>query len=618
MLTETSSSEDQIFRYRIEKEQVSHHHNRLIELVRANLENILDIIIPTYNGVEVKVDGFKLLCDRGTEYEMYSSGQRDMVPPAEKATEGFQDSVNARIYEPRIDFIKRQLKSLLPVVDLEEDGRVVEVDGFRLRNLDDWLVHSNCDPSEVFGHLATHCNCNCVFCYLKGNPASVALKQPSRSFGEEYEEVETRIRHFFPLANRCLFPTLGGIYEPLAHPQCVDVLRMLRQKTSKVIRIATNGENLTPALITSLADLQPIYLYLSLNSYSPLRRRELMQSRHPEIAIDALPMLREKGIPYATVIVPWPIDSIDEMLADLATTTIYANENETHLVQVNLPGYSRYLSEQKLFDLEQLWSAVVAQVRELRQKVACPIVVMPTMYEENVYEQQKNLAKVIGTVINSPAAWCGLKGGDIIRGINGLSVRNRPQARDILLCIQRSREKQVHLRVERNGQFLELTTDLTQTAYPYSRETDNNLGVIFLGTGLRLSYIENLRDIIRLHKAKEVLLLSSMLVRPILEQCILESHVLGDPDIRLHIEVPANRFFGGNILMGDLLVVQDFIDHIKEYVENAENNLDLVVIPSSPFNLSGWGRDLTGRVYLDIEREVHIPVELLECATIYE
>ena len=70
--------------------------------------------------------------------------------------------------------------------------------------------------------------------------------------------------------------------------------------------------------------------------------------------------------------------------------------------------------------------------------------------------------------------------------------------------------------------------------------------------------------------------------------------------------------------MGDLLVVQDFIDYIKDYVTSTDKKPDLIVIPSSPFNISGWGRDLTGRVYLDIERETGIHVEIIECQTIYD
>jgi len=45
---------------------------------------------------------------------------------------------------------------------------------------------------------------------------------------------------------------------------------------------------------------------------------------------------------------------------------------------------------------------------------------------------------------------------------------------------------------------------------------------------------------------------------------------------------------------------------------------DLVVIPSSPFHLSGWGRDLTGRVYLEIERSTGVPVALVECEPIFD
>jgi len=84
------------------------------------------------------------------------------------------------------------------------------------------------------------------------------------------------------------------------------------------------------------------------------------------------------------------------------------------------------------------------------------------------------------------------------------------------------------------------------------------------------------------------------------------------------VEVPVNDYFGGNILMGDLLVVEDFIRHIKKHISTNRANPDVVIIPSSPFSLGDWGRDLTGRVYLDIERCVGIPVELLECEPIYD
>jgi len=173
--------------------------------------------------------------------------------------------------------------------------------------------------------------------------------------------------------------------------------------------------------------------------------------------------------------------------------------------------------------------------------------------------------------------------------------------------------------VRRNSTTAEINLDLARYSYPYFKEIDNHLGVIFAGSGLRISSLERLKEIVQARHAKRVLFLSSALVKPTFEHCLAESQLFGGNQLNIDVEIPRNNFFGGNICMGDLLVVQDFIDCIKEYVEiNNGVRPDLAVIPSSPFNLSEWGRDLTGRVYLDIERETGVPVELLECATIYD
>ena len=605
-------SEDCVFHYRIDTEGGFPQKERVLELLRSTLHNLLNILVLTRDGQEVEVDGFRLIRDKDVDYEVFPSAK------LQESREGPQDSDSARLYEPRIDFISRQLEALLSVVQLEARGRAIKVDGFRLRDLCDWLVPSACDPIEVFGHLATRCNCDCVFCYLKGNPPAVALNQPIRSADDEYEEARTRIKYFSPEAKRCLFPALGGIYEPLTHPRCLDVLHELRQKTPQPFRISTNGDALTHDVVSQLRDLQPVYLYVSLNSCSPQRRRRLMKTKRSRVAIESLPLLRQHGIPYALVAVPWPIDSVEDMLEDLRATVAYGDQHGAHIVQVNLPGYSRYFSEQQLFDLDEVWSAIVSEIRELRAKVDCPIVAMPSMYEENLYEDVKNLPRVIGLIRNSPAALCGLEQGDILQQVNGLALRNRPQARDVLSLIQRSGGSEAHFVVERGGASVKVDADLRQFSYPYEPETSNHLGIVFMGTGFRMSHVERLREVIESCGARHVLLLTSILVRPVLEQCLAESHLLSRSGLRLDIEVPRNRFFGGNVYMGDLLVVQDFIDHIKEYIDRIKKAPDLVVIPSTPFGLGQWGRDLTGRVYLDIKRDVGVHVELLECDTIYD
>lgn len=627
-------SEDYVFRYKLDLDSgitAGLYQHRLTELVRVILENLLNVILPLEAGKEIKIDGFKWLNNSKESYQIFSKTNdwglpSDFVEKGQSpgsTTEGqrqwdYQDARNTVFYEPRIDFIKKSMESLLSLIELEKEGQVVEADGFRLKNLQDWLGSSSGDPGEILDYTGSHCNCDCMFCCNKGNPPSIATHNNlNRTAEEEFKEIKTRLKYFSPRAGRSLFPSIGSIYEVMMHPYFMEVLHLVREKTSRPFRITTNGQNLIPEVIAQLAEFKPIYLYLSLNSSSPWRRQRLMKDTNPETAINSLPLLRQKSIPYAAVIVPWPMETLNEMLEDLSSTVAYAAEHEAHLIEINLPGHSRYFSSTELFDLDQVWRAIVSQIGKLRGEYDCPIVVMPAMYEENICQARKNLPQIIGLVKNSPASLGGLKRGDIITRINGLPVRDRPQARDLLNTLHQGEIKNVTLTLQRDSQTLERSLDLTRYFYPYSEDIDAYLGIVFMGTGLRMSYLERLKESIQAHQAARVLFLSSELVRPTFEQCLAESHLFSSSQFKIDIEVPKNDSFGGNIFMGDLLLVQDFIDCIKQYITKKGYKPDLVVIPSSPFNLSGWGRDLAGRVYLDIEREIGAPVELLDCATIF-
>ena len=67
---------DYVFRYRLdpggEKEAV--YPDPAIEMIRAQLENILNIVIPVSGQSEVRIDGFKLLRDRGRIYSLFPQG----------------------------------------------------------------------------------------------------------------------------------------------------------------------------------------------------------------------------------------------------------------------------------------------------------------------------------------------------------------------------------------------------------------------------------------------------------------------------------------------------------------------------------------------------------------
>jgi len=615
---------DYIFRYPIEENAKEDERDPLLGMMRIQLQSLLKLLSLYHKGEEVKADGFRLMNESETIHPIFfpERGRREpQAQPSSQAAGGpnenssFQSVGNAELYEPRIPHLKRTLESILSIVALESNGKPLKIDGFRLKHLNHWLVLSAGDPAEVFDHLATRCDCHCSFCYLRGNPPSLALQQPPRSAEEEYEEARTRLKYFAPRSKRALFPTLGSPYEILGHPHALELITELRKKTDRPLRLSTNGNNLTSDFIQKLSALKPIYLYLSLNSSSPIRRSRIMGGKNPEVAIGALPQLKESRVPYAVVIVPWPFPSIQEMLENLKETVTYADEHDAHLIEVSLPGYSQYLSKDPLFEHEEVWSSVLSAIRSLREKTRTPLVVKPSLYEETGHEEKFNLPAIVGLVKNSPAALSGLKSGDLILSIGGLKTSSRAQTRDLLRLQHQNRNPSVNLLIQRGKETIEVELSPIHFDYPYTPETDHHLGIIFMGAGFRHSTLEDLKSLILAYKAKRVLLLSSRLVKPLFHQILRESSLLGD--IQIQVEVPENRFFGGNIFMGDLLVVEDFIEAIREYLNNNPPP-DLIVIPSSPFSLGDWKRDLQGRVYSDIGRAVGIPVALLHCQPIYD
>lgn len=537
----------------------------------------------------------------------------------EYKTTSYQDPRNAALYEPRISYIKGLLEKIVSMVELVSEGRAVEVDGFRLKDPGGWLVRSSCDPIEVFGYAGSRCNIACEFCYNRGNTPSLSLGNLARSPEEEYHDMMTRLRYFRPRAGLSLYPALGDIYEILNHPHILDVLRPLRQLTPKPFRIGTNGAALTPRFIEKLSELMPLYLYISVDGMSRADKFQITSSGAVRIPMRALQGLKDAGVPYALVFVPWPVKrSMAEVLETMTEIIELGERCQAHMVEINLPGYTRHFCAREVFDLEEVWSATVAHVRELREGYSIPIVAMPTMYEETHFELTKNLPSVVGVVRNSPAERAGMKRSDIIEKLNGVRIISRPQARDLLSIIRGSGARTIHITVSRGGQEIEEEIDTADHCYPYTPEIDQHLGIITLGTGLRVSYIEELKNLIEERGAGRVLFLSSALVKPLFEQLLSESPLFAGSKISVDIKVPPNTFLGGNIFMGDLLMVQDFIDAIKDYLKSGTGRPDLVVIPSSPFNLGGWGRDLTGRCYLEIERAAGVPVALLQCSTIYD
>lgn len=575
----------------------------LKDLFDEHLRELFRLLVPTKGEQELMADGYKLLNDRHKIHPLYPPEGENTRPPS-----GPQD-----LYEPRIRFIQHMLESLLSVIDLEAKGETVHVDGFRLKDLKQWLSYSG-GASDILAHAASSCNLKCGFCYNQGSPS--ILKPSPRDPEDEFREIKTRIDHYVPQNRLSIFPNMGSPAEALVHPYFMDILQELRRTTEEPFRIPTNGSTLSAQTIQNLAKFKPIYLDVSLNSASPKRRHWLMQDPEPQIALDSLTLLRDAGIPYSVVIVPWPFPSRQVMVDDLQNTVAFAAAHDPTLIQISLPGYSRTLSEKWSFPHQEVWDEIKKSIQALRMKTDCPLVVRPGLFEEYSDPERLNTPLLIGVIKNSPAANAGLCMGDRLIKINGLSVKNRRQARSLLTILHQSDLREASLSIQRDGTRLDLELDLSDFDYPYTPETATHLGIIFPSSGIPQEWIERLKRVISGRGAKEVLVLTSSLIRPFMEKFVSQNGFLAG--ISTYVRVPGNHYFGGNIHMGDLMVVQDFIDAIEEFTDSGGVEPDLVVIPSSPFHLSGWGRDLTGRVYLDIERSTGIPVALVECEPIFD
>ncbi len=72
----TDENGDYIFRFPLEPEKLETvYDDPLLELVRGLLADLLDCVVLTYHGERVKVDGFRLVQDPDTEYEVFPKKQ---------------------------------------------------------------------------------------------------------------------------------------------------------------------------------------------------------------------------------------------------------------------------------------------------------------------------------------------------------------------------------------------------------------------------------------------------------------------------------------------------------------------------------------------------------------
>jgi len=72
-----SEEEDYIFRFPLEPQRPEETgcDDPLVELIRGQLADLLDAVVLTHHGQRVRVDGFRLLQDPDTQYEIFPRHQ---------------------------------------------------------------------------------------------------------------------------------------------------------------------------------------------------------------------------------------------------------------------------------------------------------------------------------------------------------------------------------------------------------------------------------------------------------------------------------------------------------------------------------------------------------------
>jgi hypothetical protein len=500
--------------------------------------------------------------------------------------------------EPEIQLAWLTFRSILEHFELLVGGVVVEPTSFMLRCVEDWTFEQD-SPAAMLAALARPCPYRCEFCYEDGLPDATRPKVRKRATDGELD-----FRMSLWRQGRDCAGFRGLRYgEILPHPRFEEALRTVRLVADRPIPIATAGAGLSEEALRTLAGRPRVLVQLSLNTCDPVRRERLMGDRKAAELMQLLPRFREYDVAWAASAVAWPGLSCH----DLEVTIRVAEEHGALHFVIFLPSFSRYFPLAPAFDWEVRWREIMTFVRELRAKVCIPIRIAPDSWEAAHGFFDPLAVEVIGVTAGSPA-FGKLRAGDTITAIGHATHAGpltRPAANRALE--QAWREKRgVQLRVRRTSQDFDVELICRDGTATPSAELDVPFGLHVYDGPDELSLARGV-ELLRFAGARRGWVLSAqLLAKPyemLWQQC---GQLPGAGDVELEFIPVANAFWGGNILVGDLLTVDDFVHAVRAEMDAGAVPPDALLVPFSPFHPTYW-RDLTGASFLQIERRTSLP-----------
>lgn len=569
-------------------------------LLAHQLECVLKVVSPLHAGVRMRPVS-------------YRGGPSDVRPPlARKLPDPRHDqSILAYRYtEPRLSLIAEVLRAAGRVGHLvDRSGRDLErSDAFTLRDLKYWARYPVDSPMSALGSFSTYCDHDCVFCYRKGTPTA--------SFGERLlseEEAATRLRYHSPRRQRGLPVPMHDVGEPFLNKSALAILRMARERDKKALitEMVTNGCTLTETMVEELARLQPLLLFVSLNAVDPYTRARVMRGRPTEDVLKVVEQLEQKRVPYVGCIVP----TLMAGLEDLEESIRYLDRHNALVIRVGLPGFSRFSPDSAQGPGFSFWDEVVAVTERLASELQTPLLVQPSWYWN-----RSLLARIDGVMRGSPAAAAGLRVGDEILKVGRQTVVTRQDAKQAFRRAHHYR-RDVRVQYRRGGQvhsaLLPMMRGLEVDAYPYkapgsAAQTAHCYGV-FMIDGFALEYLESMIKTMRQRPDDtHFLAFVSPLARDLLAGmlgALVESGVDLQPLGRTLFTTAAHDYWGGNMIVADLHVVEDYVKHIQRLKKEGEVP-DVVLLPSS-FLVGPWQMDLLGTNHLRIEEQTGCAVDLV-------
>ncbi|MGE5630038.1 MAG: DUF512 domain-containing protein [Caulobacteraceae bacterium] len=419
--------------------------------------------------------------------------------------------------------------------------------------------------------LTTRCSTSCIFCSHRQNPAEVEAYYVDKL---TRDEINTLIEFLDGNRKIVIGESATRICEgePFLSEGIIETLERVRAKYNTApIQITTSGSNLDRTILSALQRIGGVELNISLNSSSIEGRKALYNNDSHSGALDAVRSMKEYGMTFSGSIVAMPhVVGWD----DMESTVLFLSENGASSIRIFMPGYTRFSNS--VLPPPDIREKLVQFTEKMRAALEVPIILEPP-------EIHSLEAVVLGTLKNSPARESGIRTGDTVLTVNGISVLSRVDAYYKLF--------------ELENPVLDILRDGNKVTKAIKKQRKASSGAVF-NYDIHPGTISDIERALRRNAKRECLILTSELAFNTLSSCIQESG-------NFKIEPVKNGFFGGNIMCAGLLTIKDLKSHLEKRHELPE----VLLLPSIIFDISG--RDLLGEHFKTLEDSLGVKVEII-------